>query len=531
LSITENAEREDTQAYAALADNVELHRTGEGGSIVLRDRAVEGRRSTRPGAEFAGDEHFVIDGYIVDYLSLLDGTRDEDEVAATFADSYGPLFGTIYGERALRWAKRNARIVERFEEPLGSRRAPRVTGSADTFYPMHATFEIIETCNFACDHCYYSSSPSKTGRISKDDAIAVMDRLRANGTRIIELTGGECTIHPDFPEILEHASQTFDLVAIISNGYRIGTSDRIAEVVCSIPNVAVQISVDAMRERHDTFRKHRAAFDAAVTAIERLVAAGVPVRMASSISAENLDQVEELYQLGKTLGASRHSFAPVAPIGRGCNVSDTSSGSQEVAAQIDAILAPHQSDPSLHNYAELPDAAESYEPPRNCGAGWRTFTVDYNAEVRACNYSRDSKKFGNLLEEEYSDVFGQQASFYFHNAPSPGGRDCVGCDYYTHCRGCFVKAFLVSETEYPECPWRAHWFPDMPLSRDAEGAAATTPGQKRANTPVYSGLDSPIVCTSCSDTPAASPRPATGRAEPRGPEPVFISSSIGLRDQ
>lgn len=54
---------------------------------------------------------------------------------------------------------RLSEVVEFLPTPSPHPRAVPVTGSADGFYPAHATFEIIETCNFTCDHCYYSFAP------------------------------------------------------------------------------------------------------------------------------------------------------------------------------------------------------------------------------------------------------------------------------------------------------------------------------------------------------------------------------------
>ncbi|MGZ8413410.1 MAG: hypothetical protein ACXW05_11810, partial [Gemmatirosa sp.] len=123
---------------------------------------------------------------------------------------------------------------------------------------------------------------------------------------------------------------------------------------------------------------------------------------------------------------------------------------------------------------------------------------DYHGHVRACNYSRESKQLGNVLREPYGSIFSQRASFLFHNAPSPGGVDCAGCAYYAHCRGCFVKAFMVSETQYPGCPWRQRWFRDMPLALDDERHAPPTPASERRRAlPVFSDADGRPLCTSC----------------------------------
>jgi hypothetical protein len=61
---------------------------------------------------------------------------------------------------------------------------------------------------------------------------------------------------------------------------------------------------------------------------------------------------------------------------------------------------------------------------------------------------------------------------WFHDAPAPGGVECCGpqpdgsdgCKYRHTCTGCFAKAFRVSESDYPRCPWRAKYFPGMSLT-------------------------------------------------------------------
>ena len=324
-----------------------------------------------------------------------------------------------------------------------------------------------------------------------------MDKLKANGVKIIELTGGECTIHPNFTEILDYASQTFNMVAIITNGYQVGKSERIAHAICSKDNVIVQVSIDGIEETHDIFRKHNNAFREAVNAVKVLRQHGVIVRIGSSINDANKHQVLDLYKLGKSLGVQRHAFSPVAPIGRGCNVT-TSPGVQtkELFSHIDTALAPYADDPILTARADVPTLADTSDMPKNCGAGWRTFAIDYNGYVRACNYSRDSKKFGNLIFDPYDVIFGQRANYLFNNAPSPGGNECSGCTYYMHCRGCFVKAFMISETEYPECPWRAKWFPNMPLTLSEDRYERKTASQQFAAVPDDSDSSLRFTCKS-----------------------------------
>jgi radical SAM protein with 4Fe4S-binding SPASM domain len=417
--------------YPSANETVELHRTADGGYLVIAD-----------GGNIEIEEYFI---------------REK------FAADMGPLFGPMLGARALRSAVQ-AGLCELAESPsLTSRGIRRITGSNETYQQLHATFEIIETCNFTCAHCYYSSSPLKRGRISFEQAVEVMDTLAKRGVRVIELTGGECTVHPDFVPILRHATKTFSLVAVISNGYLLGTRPELLREVASHSNVMVQISIDGLETTHDMWRKHKGSFRAATAAARELSRLGTLVRMASVISEANAHEVVDLFHLAVSMNVAAVAFSPVAALGRGCNVSEPGVGAKAIVDKINRSLAQFAGHPLL---ARPPDSHGS--PVMNCGAGSRTYAIDYDGNVRACNFSRDSKRFGNVFSDSYETIFGQTANHLFRNAPSPGGAECEGCNYYHYCQGCFVKAFMVSEREYPDCPWRKRWFPGMALQQDEQ---------------------------------------------------------------
>lgn len=485
--------------YLSVQEDITFHITPTNGFILIPKKGVlrfyEDTEMT--GKELTTHDLLTADRFLIDFLVLLNGVDNLSTVSEKYKEKYGPIFGRSFLKQIYAWLQAQQPIIRYSNVPAEEPRYAPCSGNENAFYPLHATFEIIETCNFSCDHCYYSSSPDKKGRISLEDAIVIMDKLKANGVKIIELTGGECTIHPNFPEILDYASKNFNMVAIITNGYQIGKSERIAEAVYSKGNVVVQVSIDGIEETHDIFRKHTNAFKEAVKAVKVLREHGIIIRIGSSINAANQHQVLDLFKLGKSLGVQRHAFSPVAPIGRGCNVTSSPGvQTQQLYDKINHALAPFADDPILNSQADIPEMADTSDRPKNCGAGWRTFAIDYNGYVRACNYSRDSKKFGNMIFDPYDVIFGQKANYLFNNAPSPGGQECQGCAYYAHCAGCFVKAFMISETEYPACAWRKKWFPDMPLSLSEDRFEKKTAAEHFAAVPDDSEVDLSFTCSS-----------------------------------
>lgn len=442
------------------------------------------------------------------YLLRCDGTRSHAEIAASLVPGQHPLFGQVMADQALR-ALDSTSFFSRLAEPLPAPRTFRVTGGFDSYAPIHISFEITETCNFRCDHCYVSASPEKHGRRDGEGTKAVLDKLAASGVRVIELTGGECTTHPEFKEILLHAAEKFHLVAIISNGFLLGKRRDLAELVASLPNVLVQISIDGGRAFHDDFRKMPGSFDAACEAVRFLREKGTFVRVGMSVGPENLDQVLEVYRAAKQLGASALGLAPVTSFGRGTEVTSCSSQIEhEVQHKLAEIIAPFADDP-LFDAVRSERTMHAASKEINCGAGWRSFALNSNGTIRSCLFLADSKKFGNIDNEAYDQIFRHPAMNLFHDAPSPGGPECsgpqpdgsIGCKHIATCTGCFAKAFRISQDEYPECPWRATYFPGMslgiekevmvPLAKLVRRPTAKTPADPAAAYPAHHAPEGP----------------------------------------
>jgi hypothetical protein len=83
--------------------------------------------------------------------------------------------------------------------------------------------EITAACNLSCPVCYAGSGPGQK-HLSTDECRRAIDRLVEVETRpeVLQLSGGEPTIHPDFLEILEYScARPIDIVMINTNGIRL----------------------------------------------------------------------------------------------------------------------------------------------------------------------------------------------------------------------------------------------------------------------------------------------------------------------
>ena len=84
--------------------------------------------------------------------------------------------------------------------------------------------EINSACNLECPLCFATSGPRGV-HLPCEDCIRAIDHLVAaeGHPEILQLSGGEPTIHPRFLDILEYGCRApIDLVMINTNGLRLG---------------------------------------------------------------------------------------------------------------------------------------------------------------------------------------------------------------------------------------------------------------------------------------------------------------------
>lgn len=112
--------------------------------------------------------------------------------------------------------------------------------------------EITESCNLTCPMCYSSSAPG--GRhLSLAECRAAIDRLVEVEGRpeVLQLSGGEPTIHPDFAAVLDYAvAQPIDVVMVNTNGVRLA-HDRalVAQLARHRHRLEVYLQFDGLDER------------------------------------------------------------------------------------------------------------------------------------------------------------------------------------------------------------------------------------------------------------------------------------------
>ncbi|MDG4551996.1 MAG: radical SAM protein [Candidatus Contendobacter sp.] len=148
--------------------------------------------------------------------------------------------------------------------------APILVQGADSYEDPKVSIRIIGQCNFRCPACCTGSSPSRKGILSPDDFERVVDILAEERFRgILNLSGGEPTLHPDLPDMLALLASRLpeNRVILFTNGSWIGQPDwrRRLTSFLSFSQVTVRLSLDRHHVvgalRASAMPRVRASFD------------------------------------------------------------------------------------------------------------------------------------------------------------------------------------------------------------------------------------------------------------------------------
>ncbi|MDR2208955.1 MAG: radical SAM protein [Azoarcus sp.] len=118
-------------------------------------------------------------------------------------------------------------------------------------------FSITNNCNLACPICFTHNRPDKVYNKSLDELECILDHIEAQSSNLdmLDLTGGEPTLHPQLFEILDRCTRrSFRRVGVNSNGMVLGRNKAFAEKI-KASGVQIILSLDTL-EAEKSLRIH-----------------------------------------------------------------------------------------------------------------------------------------------------------------------------------------------------------------------------------------------------------------------------------
>ena len=358
------------------------------------------------------------------------------------------------------------------------------------FVPRLIFWETTAGCNLRCIHCRRIDVADQLvpEDLTLAESKALIDQIVAFSSPIFVLSGGEPLMRPDIFAIADYAVGRGLRVALATNGTLI--DDRTAGGIVESGIRRVAVSLDgATTTTHDAFRALPGSFDQAVRGIRRLRARGMSVQINTTVARHNIDELPDVLELARSLGADALHIFLLVPVGCGAEIADEQmiapqdyervlkwlyERDREDLLELKATCAPHyfrivrqrlaaekrklpssrvrQHGPRTGHLDAVPAGRQGlHAMTKGCLAGTGVCFISHKGEVFPCGYL--PLRAGSVWERPLQEIW--ERSELFQTLRDPGRLEgkCGLCQFKRICAGCRARAYGLTGDYLGEEPF------------------------------------------------------------------------------
>jgi radical S-adenosyl methionine domain-containing protein 2 len=209
-----------------------------------------------------------------------------------------------------------------------------------THLPQSVNYHLLQPCNMRCRFCF-ATFRDVTGRLSRAESIALVQRIAAAGFEKITFAGGEPTLCKWLPDLVRTAKAAGMTTMIVTNGSRLAKADWVFGPEHPLDWVALSID-SASPGTHRLLGRAESGSAIApqryIRLAERLRQAGVRLKVNTVVTSLTVD--EDMGPFIRALAPERWKVLRVLPVG---GQNDGNVEPLEItSAQFEAFLARHR---------------------------------------------------------------------------------------------------------------------------------------------------------------------------------------------
>lgn len=323
------------------------------------------------------------------------------------------------------------------------------------YTPSLISWNLTKKCNLRCPHCYLEAGKKAEYELSTEECFALVDEMKQLGTEMLILTGGEPLLRKDIFDLSQYASAQGMWVVMGTNGVLVTEKTARKMIECGVKGVAISLdSIEA--EKHNQFRGGPNSWEYSVRALKICRAAGLQVLVQTTVMESNYEEIPQLIDFTRALGAWSFNLYFLVQTGRGQQMND---------------LSPQRTHAMLENLAELQDRYRpmlvrskcapqfkqiAYEMGKGglesggCMAGVEYCRITPEGNVTPCPYM--TVIAGNVLERSFTEIWQTSPVFReLRDLHQLKGR-CGRCEFKELCGGCRCRAYAASGDYLQEDP-------------------------------------------------------------------------------
>ncbi len=314
--------------------------------------------------------------------------------------------------------------------------------------PLGGSMELLPLCNMNCKMCYVRMTKEEmngTGysMLSCDEWLRIADEGIEQGMLFLLLTGGEPLLYPEFTRLYQELSKRGLILSLNTNGTLINeeTAKLLSSFGCRRVNITLYGKDD---ETYGRLCSNPKGFSQVMEGAKLLKKYNVPFRFTCSLTPDNVEQLEELYEIARSFDVPLSVAAYMFPASR-----------REVDADHQFRLSPEKAGEMIVKSYQLSNPEADMEvaaritldkaqnPPRfaycdgfACHAGKSGFWMNWKGELLPCGMFTDFKI--SLKEHSFKECWE-----YIVKKCSrvPTCSECKDCEKQNICQVCQANCF------------------------------------------------------------------------------------------
>ena len=306
-------------------------------------------------------------------------------------------------------------------------------------YPLYSLLiEITKKCNAACDQCGSRCDIHSEERLSKTQILSALDDIKTHiGTyTMLNITGGEPLLRKDLFEIMGEASAMGFDWGMVTNGSLI--TDSVISQMKSSGMKTITISVDGLKDTHDSLRHLPGSWEKIMAALKKLKEAAFLDHLQVTFTANrrNVYEFESLYRILNPIGLDSIRVSFMDPIGRALDNTDLLLTREEILYFTDLVNKCNRERNGTkviwgcpHYLGDLLNERKFY-----CFAGIYTASILFNGDIFVCPSVEHRPELiqGNILTDSFSEVW-KNGFLPFRRRTIP--QKCKTCIHLADCKG------------------------------------------------------------------------------------------------
>jgi MoaA/NifB/PqqE/SkfB family radical SAM enzyme len=312
--------------------------------------------------------------------------------------------------------------------------------------PVLVFWELTKACPLACRHCRAVAQPHRHPQeLTTQEGREVIDQVRAMGTPLLILTGGDPMARPDLLELMAYGVERGLRVSLAPSASSRLSRDFL-ERAKALGAGRLSLSLDGSSPQvHDSFRGVLGSFQQTLKAIERVTEAGLPFQVNTTLSHHNLHDLPELAGFVAASGAVLWDLFFLVPTGR---------------AQKEDAISPQEHEEVYHWLYRLSTEAP-FEIKTTAAEAYRRVVLQQGGNNRAwvndgrgCLFISHIGEVnpsgflplptGNVRQSPLAELYRQSPIFRDLRDPDRLKGKCGVCQYRTDCGGSRARAYALT---------------------------------------------------------------------------------------